>query len=201
MENPARANQRDRVARRGGAARLPGDIGQREAARPALELAPQRAQPRGALVAHAAQPRDERHGKRLEGHALGGGRENVRGRRLEHVKGQRRHHGARVPVDDAQRQLHRVANDLVVAARAQHNEVVERLVRAANDARAGELLADYVRELIADSGQATSLAAWNVHPDSLSQLAEEASMQWTGNFNPRPVDQQSFVSDLSLSLQ
>jgi len=62
---------------------------------------------------------------------------------------------------------------------------------AANDARAGELLADFVRELIAESGQATSLAAWNIHPDSLSQLAEEASSQWTGNFNPRPVDQQS----------
>ncbi|QDU42672.1 Alcohol dehydrogenase 2 [Symmachiella dynata] len=62
---------------------------------------------------------------------------------------------------------------------------------AANDARAGELLADFVRELIAESGQATSLAPWNIHPDSLSQLAEEASKQWTGNFNPRPVDQQS----------
>lgn len=62
---------------------------------------------------------------------------------------------------------------------------------AANDVRAGELLADFVRELIAESGQATSLAAWNIHPDSLSQLAEEASTQWTGNFNPRPVDQQS----------
>lgn len=62
---------------------------------------------------------------------------------------------------------------------------------AANDSRAGELLADFVRELIAESGQATSLAAWNIHPDSLSQLAEEASTQWTGNFNPRPVDQQS----------
>ncbi|QDT47157.1 Alcohol dehydrogenase 2 [Symmachiella dynata] len=62
---------------------------------------------------------------------------------------------------------------------------------AAKDARAGELLADFVRELIAESGQATSLAPWNIHPDSLSQLAEEASKQWTGNFNPRPVDQQS----------
>lgn len=56
------------------------------------------------------------------------------------------------------------------------------------DPRAAALLADRVEELIQASGQPTRLSAINVSAEMLPQLAEEAAAQWTGNFNPRPVD-------------
>ncbi len=62
---------------------------------------------------------------------------------------------------------------------------------APHDDAAAELLADFVRDLIAETGQATRLAEWDVSPDRLSQLAEQAATQWTGKFNPRAVDGQS----------
>ena len=56
------------------------------------------------------------------------------------------------------------------------------------DPTASELLASFITTLISDSGQPTSLAECDVDPDRFPELAEEASQQWTGRFNPRQVE-------------
>lgn len=48
-------------------------------------------------------------------------------------------------------------------------------------------LADFVTELVAKAGLATKLSDLNVDQTQLTQLAAEASEQWTGTFNPRAV--------------
>lgn len=53
------------------------------------------------------------------------------------------------------------------------------------------LLAEHIQALIAKAGAPTSLSECEVDHNLFDQLAEEASRQWTGNFNPRPVDQSS----------
>ena len=40
----------------------------------------------------------------------------------------------------------------------------------------------------------TKLAAIGVERDKLPELATAAAEQWTGNFNPRPVDSDSLLS-------
>ncbi|WP_437191634.1 iron-containing alcohol dehydrogenase [Planctomicrobium sp. SH527] len=48
-----------------------------------------------------------------------------------------------------------------------------------------------LRSLIRDAaGQPTTLQECGVNPKMLPQMAQEAAMQWTGTFNPRPVDAQ-----------
>ncbi|WP_166824773.1 iron-containing alcohol dehydrogenase [Thalassoroseus pseudoceratinae] len=51
-----------------------------------------------------------------------------------------------------------------------------------------ESLADFLTEIIASSGQPTDLKACGVSADLIPVMAREAAQQWTGNFNPRPVD-------------
>ncbi len=51
-----------------------------------------------------------------------------------------------------------------------------------------ESLADFLTQLIAASGQPTDLKTCGVSADRIPQMAQEAAKQWTGNFNPRPVD-------------
>jgi alcohol dehydrogenase len=63
----------------------------------------------------------------------------------------------------------------------------------ADDARAGELLADQISELLRQSGMPTNLAQCGVERRILPQLAEDAARQWTGTFNPRPVDGSSLL--------
>lgn len=63
----------------------------------------------------------------------------------------------------------------------------------ADNPRAGEILADRVAELANLSGLPTSLAQCGVECRSLPQLAEDAAKQWTGSFNPRPVDESSLL--------
>jgi alcohol dehydrogenase len=58
----------------------------------------------------------------------------------------------------------------------------------ADDPRAAELLAGRIAGWLRDSGAPTSLATCDVSRSSLPLLAEEAAQQWTGKFNPRPVD-------------
>jgi len=58
---------------------------------------------------------------------------------------------------------------------------------AANDPHATEILARYVRELIEMTGIPTSLQAAGVERELFPVMAQEASQQWTGNFNPREV--------------
>jgi alcohol dehydrogenase len=53
-------------------------------------------------------------------------------------------------------------------------------------------LAEYVRHLIGQAGLKTELEQLDVSEGAIEQLAEEATKQWTGNFNPRPVSQEIF---------
>jgi alcohol dehydrogenase len=63
----------------------------------------------------------------------------------------------------------------------------------ADDPHAGSLLAGQVAELVGHSGCPTSLAQCGVERRMLPQLAEDAAKQWTGTFNPRPVDESSLL--------
>lgn len=56
-----------------------------------------------------------------------------------------------------------------------------------------DALSDAITALVADAGLYTSLADLGVTEDALPQLAEQASMQWTANFNPRPLTIDDFV--------
>ena len=58
----------------------------------------------------------------------------------------------------------------------------------AGDPAAGRLLADFIESLVRLAGCPTDLNDWNIDEALLSQLADEAAGQWTGTFNPRPVD-------------
>lgn len=55
-------------------------------------------------------------------------------------------------------------------------------------------LADLVQELVAAAGLVTKLSELQVDSAVLDRLAADASKQWTGNFNPRPVDVESLLS-------
>ena len=57
-----------------------------------------------------------------------------------------------------------------------------------NADNASELLAEFVTRLVAEAGSPTSLTEAGVTESLLPQLATEAAQQWTGRFNPRPVD-------------
>ena len=62
-----------------------------------------------------------------------------------------------------------------------------------NDPVAGELIATYIRRFATTAGLPSSLRECHVDRSKLPQLAEEASKQWTGTFNPRPVDAKSLL--------
>lgn len=53
-------------------------------------------------------------------------------------------------------------------------------------------LSRFVRELVAISGLETELHRVGVTEDAIDQLAEDATVQWTGTFNPRTMEQQDF---------
>ena len=57
-----------------------------------------------------------------------------------------------------------------------------------------EGLAEFLTSLVEHAKLATHLAGCGVVKDRLSELAEGASKQWTGTFNPREVDQESLLS-------
>jgi alcohol dehydrogenase len=61
----------------------------------------------------------------------------------------------------------------------------------ADDPRGSDLLAEHVEALVARAGLPTSLSECKVAPDSIPLLATEAAEQWTGRYNPRPVDVES----------
>jgi alcohol dehydrogenase len=54
-------------------------------------------------------------------------------------------------------------------------------------------LADFVTDLVAKAGLATRLADCGVERDLLPKLASAATTQWTGRFNPREVNERSFL--------
>ena len=55
--------------------------------------------------------------------------------------------------------------------------------------RDGLSLVDQIRELKVAAAQPESLRALRVREADLPDLAREAAVQWTGKFNPRPVDE------------
>lgn len=58
----------------------------------------------------------------------------------------------------------------------------------------GRQLSDYLTDLLSQAGLETRLESLRVNADILPQLAEDASKQWTGTFNPRPVDVPQLLS-------
>ncbi|MEQ8788119.1 MAG: iron-containing alcohol dehydrogenase [Pirellulaceae bacterium] len=56
-----------------------------------------------------------------------------------------------------------------------------------------EALADFLTELVAGAGLKTHLNDFDVADDKLSDLAADAAKQWTGSFNPRPVDHDALL--------
>ncbi len=59
------------------------------------------------------------------------------------------------------------------------------------DDEAGELLAMFLRNIATRAGCPSTLAGCDGLAELLPTLAEEAALQWTGKFNPRPVDAES----------
>jgi alcohol dehydrogenase len=59
---------------------------------------------------------------------------------------------------------------------------------AADDPHAGERLAETVERMVRDSGSPGTLQECQVDRSQFGLLAREAAEQWTGRFNPRPVD-------------
>jgi len=57
-----------------------------------------------------------------------------------------------------------------------------------DDPQASELLARCLTGWVQSAGCPTALKACGVDRDRLPQLARDAAQQWTGTFNPRPVD-------------
>ncbi|MBL8849125.1 MAG: iron-containing alcohol dehydrogenase, partial [Planctomycetaceae bacterium] len=63
---------------------------------------------------------------------------------------------------------------------------------SADDPAAPDLLAAFVTRLVSESGGPTSLKDCGVDPALVPKLAAEATEQWTGKFNPRPVAASEF---------
>jgi alcohol dehydrogenase len=62
-----------------------------------------------------------------------------------------------------------------------------------DDPRAGAQIADVIRRFATIAGLPSTLRECEVDRVKFPQLAEEAARQWTGTFNPRPVDAQSLL--------
>lgn len=57
-----------------------------------------------------------------------------------------------------------------------------------DDPEASFKLAGFITQLVEKAGSPTNLSGCGVDPSTLPGLAEVAAEQWTGKFNPRPVD-------------
>jgi alcohol dehydrogenase len=62
-------------------------------------------------------------------------------------------------------------------------------------------LAEFVFALVGQSGAPTDLAACGVEAGLIPQMAREATTQWTGRFNPRPVEASQFEELYRCALQ
>ena len=62
----------------------------------------------------------------------------------------------------------------------------------AGDARAGERLAEHLRQLVALAGLPGRLEECGVDRGLFPVMAHEATQQWTGTFNPRPLAESDF---------
>lgn len=66
--------------------------------------------------------------------------------------------------------------------------------RAGSSPTCGMELADFMADLVTRAGLAPKLAECGVQRESLSPLAAEAALQWTGQYNPRPVSESEFLN-------
>jgi len=57
-----------------------------------------------------------------------------------------------------------------------------------------EAVAGWVERLLRAGGLQTHLSRLGVQADDIGQLAEAATQQWTGTFNPRPLDRTNLES-------
>lgn len=71
---------------------------------------------------------------------------------------------------------------------SQYGELLREAGRNNGDGNPGEALASRLRELAVDGGLPSVLREVGASRDDLAALADEASEQWTGKFNPRPFD-------------
>jgi alcohol dehydrogenase len=110
-------------------------------------------------------------------------------------------HALANPLSAHARVTHGVAIGVMLPHVVRYNESVvgrryldfatEAGLRPANESQAGELLAQHITRLVERSGLPTKLRDCAVDRALFPQLAAEAAQQWTGRFNPRPVDESS----------
>jgi len=76
-----------------------------------------------------------------------------------------------------------------------YEELVSSMIReVADDTDAAECLAARVESLVAESGQPVRLSDCGFDRNLIPVLADEATRQWTGKFNPRPLEHADFVA-------
>lgn len=87
-----------------------------------------------------------------------------------------------------------IYEDLVMGAKLDSIPVAGRTRDAGADGAvgAGERLARYLEDLLVAAGLATSLEDLGVPRDDVARLARDASEQWTGGHNPRPMSVADF---------
>jgi alcohol dehydrogenase len=73
-------------------------------------------------------------------------------------------------------------------AGSHYDELLREIGRHDGNSNPGEVLASRLEELAAAGGLPATLAEVGASKADLPALAQEASEQWTGKFNPRPVD-------------
>lgn len=69
-------------------------------------------------------------------------------------------------------------------------ELLSEIEPVSDPAQAPERLADRVETWLRQAGLATSLAELQINGETIEQLCEDALKQWTGTFNPVPLDRQ-----------
>lgn len=72
-----------------------------------------------------------------------------------------------------------------------YTELVREVEPAVNPQTAPEILADWVTEWLRQAGLATSLSELAIPTTGINDFVRDALKQWTGTFNPIPLDEES----------
>ena len=83
-------------------------------------------------------------------------------------------------------QARRIYHDLAIAAGISTN--------SGDEFRSVSELIQFIEQLVRMIGLESDLASLNVKRDAIPLMAEEASRQWTAQFNPRQIEKSDFVS-------
>ena len=62
-----------------------------------------------------------------------------------------------------------------------------------SDLEPGTAISVWLQELAAQSGLPTSLHELGIEESALPKLADEAVQQWTGQFNPQPMNEEDYL--------